>query len=113
MARLNGRNVGLDGVVAQQPNYRRSGFRPAWTTMRYEGRPPAGLPVPPGTVLVGARSIPDNLVAIDVPDINPAAVRLAEELGLSPSFETARMYTGPSPDVDHTGLFGITSLELG
>lgn len=95
MARLNGRNVGLDGVVAQQPNYRRSGFRPAWTTMRYEGRPPAGLPVPPGT------------------DINPAAVRLAEELGLSPSFETARMYTGPSPDVDHTGLFGITSLELG
>jgi hypothetical protein len=52
-------------------------------------------------------------VAIDVPDIITAAVRLAERLGLEPSFETARMYTGPAPEIDQSGLYGITSLELG
>ena len=38
MARLNGRNVGLDGVPAQQANYARSGFRLAHRNVRYEGR---------------------------------------------------------------------------
>jgi len=38
MARLNGRNVGLDGVPAQQTNYARSGFRLAHRNVRYEGR---------------------------------------------------------------------------
>lgn len=35
---LEGRNVGLDGVVAQQENYRKSGFKPAYRNVRYEGR---------------------------------------------------------------------------
>jgi hypothetical protein len=62
-----------------------------------------------------AATAPDTPVAIDVPDINPPAVRLAEQLALTPSFETARMYTATDPqaDTDRTGLFGITSLELG
>ena len=52
-------------------------------------------------------------VAIDMPDINKPAIALAERIGLKPSFETARMYTGPDPKVDYAGLYGVTSLELG
>jgi ribosomal protein S18 acetylase RimI-like enzyme len=37
MRRFNGRVVGLDGVVAQQNNYRKSGFELAWNNVRYEG----------------------------------------------------------------------------
>lgn len=37
MARLAGRVVGLDGVPAQQPNYRRSGFVLAWQNLRFAG----------------------------------------------------------------------------
>ena len=38
IARLAGHNIGLDGVVAQQPNYARSGFRLAYRNVRYGGR---------------------------------------------------------------------------
>lgn len=37
MARLAGQVVGLDGVPAQQPFYRRSGFELAWQNMRFAG----------------------------------------------------------------------------
>jgi ribosomal protein S18 acetylase RimI-like enzyme len=40
MATAAGRQVGLDGVIAQQENYRKSGFTLAWRNVRYEG---AGL----------------------------------------------------------------------
>jgi hypothetical protein len=190
MARLTRRNVGLDGVVAQQGNYKKSGFRLAWNNIRHEGAAPE-ISAPAGVTLADARSIAfDKLaaydrtffpeardaflaswislperaamvalrdgelagfavmrrsaaasrvgplfaatpeiagslvsalaqktgsvaVAIDVPDRNKAAVKLAEGMGLKPSFETARMYTGADPDVNYAGLFGVTSLELG
>lgn len=37
MARLKGRTVGLDGVVVQQENYKKSGFVLAYRNIRYEG----------------------------------------------------------------------------
>ncbi len=44
LKQLKGRNIGLDGVVAQQENYMKSGFKLAYRNIRYEGisggRPP-------------------------------------------------------------------------
>ncbi|CAM5336758.1 N-acetyltransferase GCN5 [Streptomyces avidinii] len=205
MERLDGRLVGLDGVVEQQANYRKSGFRPAWNNVRHEGVPRAaadpaeegeevegagsgagagleivdagalpfgqlaaydrkffpaprdaflaawvGLPGRTGLAAVrdgrieglgvirpcsGASRIgplyaasprvaralllrlaehaPDGVVAVDVPDAHPGATALAARLGLTPTFEAARMYTGREPDIDLGGLYGVTSLELG
>lgn len=190
MARLRGRTIALDGVVAQQDNYRRSGFRLAWTNVRFEGPAPE-VEAPPGVRIVDARDIPfDRLaaydrrffgaprdaflaawisvparsarvavrdgeivgfavlrdahaasrvgplfaadgsialalvsslaharaattVAVDVPGVNDAALAWADAAGWTPSFETARMYIGHPPEIDRSGLFGITSLELG
>src|SRR5260370_5829273 len=65
MARLEGRNIGLDGVVAQQANYRKSGFRSAWNNVRHEGAP-AAAPLPAGVSLRDARSVAfDKLAAYD------------------------------------------------
>ncbi len=38
MAYLAGRTIGLDGVLAQQANYARSGFHLAYRNIRFEGR---------------------------------------------------------------------------
>ena len=37
LAHLEGRLMGLDGVVAQQENYRKAGFNPAYRNIRYQG----------------------------------------------------------------------------
>ena len=190
MKRLAGRNVGLDGVVAQQHNYKKSGFRTAWNNARHEGVP-APTPLTSGVTLVDARQVPfdrlaaydrrffpeardsflapwialseraamvamrngeiagfgviracraasrigplyaatpaiaamlvsglaakvnANAVALDIPDRNKVATEMALGIGLTPSFETARMYTGADPAIDTAGLFAVTSLELG
>ncbi|GHH14301.1 GNAT family N-acetyltransferase [Streptomyces lanatus] len=188
LAHAENRTVGLDGVVAQQDNYRRSGFELAHRTFRYIGTAPSasapadvralrpedvedviaydGACTPadrprflaqwltgPGHEAV-VRRVGDRVtgygvirpghdcprigplfadtpedaravfaaltaevagreVAIDVPENNPAGVALAEEAGFSPSFETARMYTGPVRPFARERVFGVTTLELG
>ncbi|WP_332760114.1 GNAT family N-acetyltransferase [Streptomyces sp. MT206] len=197
MERLDGRLVGLDGVVDQQDNYRKSGFRSAWNNVRHEGVPQgaaldaAGTDGADGVEIVDATTLPfrqlaaydrrffpasrdaflsawtgfpgrtalaairggrieglgvirpcssasrigplyaatpgvaaallrrlaehapGGEVAVDVPDVNRAATALFTGLGLVPTFEAARMYTGPAPELDLAGLYGVTSLELG
>ena len=192
---LGDRNVGLDGVVAQQDNYRRSGFTLAYRNIRYGGTtsgesPEAPRPatpeivdldtVPfevveafdrphfpaarsafvrawigqPGCHAVGARTggrlqgygvarpcrsgfkvaplyaqtpevaeqllqtllarlEPGTSVFLDTPEVNPAAVAIAERHGMRPVFETARMYTRGTPDLPLDRIFGVTSFEIG
>lgn len=66
LSRLEGRTVGLDGVVAQQENYRRSGFELAWRNIRYMGYGGgAGRPDP---CIVPLSDVPlDEVVAYDRP----------------------------------------------
>jgi hypothetical protein len=60
-----------------------------------------------------ANQAPPGPVFLDPPEPNAAALRLAERHGLAPSFETARMYRGPAPELPLQRIFGITSFELG
>ncbi len=185
MASLGDRIVGLDGVVAQQANYAKSGFHLAWNNQRYEGRgggsEPSGLvplaavpfaelaaydrglfPAPrdrflacwserhPGRAILEAGKLrgfgvirrcrlgwkigplfadtpayaealfvglaaqaPGEPVFLDVPQPNAAAVALTERHGMTPCFETARMYAGGRPELPLARIFGITTLELG
>ena len=52
-------------------------------------------------------------VFLDVPEPNRSALALAERHGMSPVFETARMYAGTAPKLPLLRLFGVTSFELG
>jgi len=54
LARLAGRVVGLDGVVAQQDAYRRSGFALAWRNLRHGAAAPRPVTVPAGAAEVVA-----------------------------------------------------------
>ncbi len=190
--RLAGRTFGLDGVVAQQVNYAKSGFVLAHRNLRYGGLAPAA-PVPPAPAagLVEASTVPfadlvafdalhfgrprpeflrawialpesralvlmrdgrvkgfgavrrchtgckigplfapdetaaetlfsalagfapGELLFLDPPEPNAAAVALARRHGLTRVFETARMYRGPAPVLPLTQIYGITSFELG
>ncbi|WP_197686040.1 GNAT family N-acetyltransferase [Actinoplanes derwentensis] len=56
MSRLTGRVVGLDGTVAQQENFRKSGFRDAWLTVRYQGEL-SGAQRTAGLEIADARSV--------------------------------------------------------
>ena len=52
-------------------------------------------------------------IVLDVPEPNARATALAAALGLSPAFETARMYRGPAPAIDLGRLYGVATFELG
>ena len=189
MSYLANRCVGLDGVIAQQDNYRRSGFNLAYRNIRVGWKAPQNLTTAPGILhaadvpfdrlveydarhffapragfvsgwirqpdatplvavehdkivgfgmvrpavsgfLVGplfadSTTIAENLfhalcsyhagseVFLDVPEINSAGVSMADRLGLTQIFETARMYTGAVPELPMDHIFGVTTFELG
>jgi hypothetical protein len=187
IAHAGARTIGLDGVVAQQDNYRKSGFDLAYANIRYGGRigplaaPPAELvpltgvplamveaddvfPAPRTAFLrawitarghIGRALVRDGKLAawgvirpcrrghkigplvgddraaaeavlaaliaaagadevfLDVPSVNREALALAQDHGLAPVFETARMYTGAIRAVLLERVFGVTTFELG
>lgn len=62
MAHLGARLIGLDGVPAQQDNYRKSGFTLAYRNIRYGGTAPAGS----ADGLLDARDVPfGQLLSLD------------------------------------------------
>ena len=190
MQRLAGHNIGLDGVPAQQANYRRSGFDLAYSNVRYarSGRLDAQpspeidyarnvplpllldydsrhFPAPRASFLPGwiaqpdsvalafvvhgevlgygvirratsgwkigplfadsaeiaeqlyvalcAEARDDELIHLDVPEVNDAAMDLAQRYGMNKVFGTARMYTGDFPALPLHRVYGVTTFELG
>jgi GNAT superfamily N-acetyltransferase len=64
MQRLAGHNIGLDGVVEQQTNYRKSGFKLAYSNLRFERTGPVAENT--AQDLVDARTLPfEQLAAYD------------------------------------------------
>jgi len=56
---------------------------------------------------------PGAPVYLDVPEPNAAALELAGRHGMTPVFETARIYTRGAPELPLPEIYGITSFELG
>ncbi len=63
LARRPAKLVGLDGVVAQQANYARSGFRLAYRNIRYGGKAPSAAGGNAGVILRPARTLPFDQIA--------------------------------------------------
>ena len=69
IAHAGARTIGLDGVVAQQDNYRKSGFILAYRNVRYGGRVAAAASVP---ARFRSRDIPLAVIAADDATVFPA-----------------------------------------
>jgi len=191
LATLQGRTIGLDGVVDQQRNYLKSGFQLAYRNIRYEGigdgaSIPATEAIVPlstvpleqvieydrphfpddrtaflrcwltqpestavgmmaggalagygvlrpcrqgfkiGPLFADTPAIADSLFRqlkaqvppgqpfyLDVPEVNAAAMALAQKYRLTSRFETARMYLPAAPVLPTDRIFGVTTFELG
>jgi hypothetical protein len=189
IAHAGARVIGLDGVVAQQDNYRKSGFQLAYANIRYTGTvataPTSSAEIVPldtipfarvetddatvfpapraaflrawittpghvgralmrdgklaawgvirpcrtgrkiGPLVADDRAAADAIIqalvaspgsseiVLDIPAVNRDAIALAESFGLTPTFETARMYTGPVTSLRLDRVYGVTSFELG
>jgi len=61
---LEGRNIGLDGVVDQQENYKKSGFSLAYRNIRYEGRGGNDSPIHPDIIPLSTLPV-ETVIAYD------------------------------------------------
>jgi len=52
-------------------------------------------------------------VFLDIPEINDNALKLAKKYQMEPGFQTVRMYTQKAPQINMSGVYGVTNLELG
>lgn len=66
LAYLEGRNIGLDGVTAQQENYKKSGFTWAYANTRQQGIGSGRAPADAGIVALGTLSF-EQIAAYDAP----------------------------------------------
>ncbi len=187
---LTGRNIGLDGVIAQQDNYKKSGFKLAYSNIRYEGTGGgtflgcqeivqlstipiddiidydktffpddrstfiqawinqkgstslgfikngrlagygalriclSGFKIGPlfadnsqiaKSLFLALKSCATDGVPIyfDPPEVNQAAIDIAEENNMTIVFATARMYTSDFPKLPLDRIFSVTTFELG
>ena len=60
-----------------------------------------------------ARIPADDPWVLDIPEPNAGATALVGRRGMRQVFATARMYTGPAPDIALDRVFGVTTFELG
>ncbi|MDD2725531.1 MAG: GNAT family N-acetyltransferase [Methylovulum sp.] len=65
MRYLQGRNIGLDGVIAQQANYQKSGFRIAYRHIRYQGNTGSFVPILATNIIAAAELPFAELLAYD------------------------------------------------
>jgi GNAT superfamily N-acetyltransferase len=70
IAHAGGRVIGLDGVVAQQENYRKSGFSLAYVNVRYGGT--VAAPAAPSAAVVPLSEVPFAAVEADDATVFPA-----------------------------------------
>jgi ribosomal protein S18 acetylase RimI-like enzyme len=57
--------------------------------------------------------VPGETVFLDVPENNPAALKLAKKAGMKEVFGCAKMYFGPTPRLPDEEIFGVTTFEFG
>lgn len=105
MARLAPRTVGLDGVVAQQANYRRAGFALLHRNIRYGAARPVTPPVAPGPSIRPADEVPFEVLAAFDRRFFPAARDAFLRAWVAAPGHVARVATGPG------GLLGFAVLR--
>ena len=71
VAHAGGRVIGLDGVVAQQDNYRKSGFQLAYANIRFGGVVAASAAPPAG--IVALRDVPLAMIEASDATVFPAS----------------------------------------
>ncbi len=62
---------------------------------------------------MGGRIAEGDPFVLDIAEPNQQAMELVRQYGMKEVFATARMYTGPAPQVRLDWIYGVTTFELG